>query len=337
MAMVKAFAYGSGSVEVAKVLQFHKTDYLAVAYADEGVELRKSGISLPIMVMNVDEEAFETLVQHNLEPELFSINMLSAFMAFLQKQGLYQYPVHIKLDTGMHRLGLDENDIAALLLCLNNNTHLAVQSVFSHFASGEDAADDSFTHQQAALFATWCTKIEATLGYTVLKHISNSAAIFRHPDFQHNMVRLGIGLYGVDSAVENQSALQTVATLKTTIAQLRKVKAGETVGYNRRGKITKDSVIATLRIGYADGFRRQLSNGVGKLYIKGQLAPVIGMVAMDMMMVDVTHISGIEEGEEVEVFGQHIPVQQVAAASGTIAYDILTGISQRVKRVYIEE
>lgn len=337
MAMVKAFAYGSGSVEVAKVLQFHKTDYLAVAYADEGIELRKAGISLPIMVMNIDEEAFETLVQHNLEPELFSINMLTSFMAFLQKQGLHQYPVHIKLDTGMHRLGIDENDIAALLQNLSNNTHLAVQSVFSHFASGEDVADDAFTNQQAALFATWCSNIEATLGYAVLKHISNSAAIFRHPHFQYNMVRLGIGLYGVDSAVENQSALQTVATLKTTIAQLRKVKAGATVGYNRRGKITKDSLIATLRIGYADGFRRQMSNGAGKVYIKGQLAPVIGTVAMDMMMVDVTHIPGIEEGEEVEIFGRHIPVQQVAAASGTIAYDILTGISQRVKRVYIEE
>jgi alanine racemase len=338
MAMVKAFGYGSGSAEVANVLQFHKVDYLAVAYADEGVDLRKAGISLPILVLNVDEAAFETIVQYNLEPELFSFPILEAFLHFLQQQALEQYPVHLKLDTGMHRLGFEEQDLPALQALLQRHLQqIVVKSVFSHLASSEDATDDWFSQLQATRFNNCCQLLQDTLGYPFIKHLSNSAAIFRLPELQFDMVRLGIGLYGVDSANSHQLSLQTVATLKTTIAQLRNVKAGETIGYNRRGLLTRDSVIATLRIGYADGYSRQLGNGKGKVWIKGQLAPIIGTVCMDMMMVDVTDIPGITEAEPVEVFGPHLPVQQVAAWCGTIAYEILTVVGQRVKRVYIEE
>ncbi len=337
MAMVKAFAYGSGSAEVANLLQFHNVDYLAVAYADEGVELRKAGISLPIMVLNVDEAAFEAIVQYNLEPELFSLPVFEAFQKFLLKQGLLRYPIHIKLDTGMHRLGMEEKDLPALLPLLTHNQQIVVQTVFSHLAASEDPVEDDFTKHQATVFESCCTQIEKALGYRFLKHLSNSAAIFRNTALQYDMVRLGIGLYGVDSANEQQLSLQTVTTLKTTIAQIRKVKAGETIGYNRRGKVVRDSLIATIRIGYADGYNRRLGNGAGKVFINGILAPVIGSVCMDMTMIDITDVPNIEECDEVEIFGKHISVQDTAKWCGTIAYEILTGISQRVKRVYVEE
>lgn len=337
MAMVKAFGYGAGSAEVANVMQFHKVDYLAVAYADEGVDLRKAGISLPILVLNVDEAAFDTIVEYNLEPELFSFPILQAFLRFLQQQGLQQYPVHIKLDTGMHRLGFEEPDMPALAALLQQQQLLMVKSVFSHLASSEDPNDDSFTQLQAQRFERCCAVLMEALQYPFIRHLSNSAAIFRLPALQYDMVRLGIGLYGVDSANEHQLSLQTVGTLTTTIAQLRQVKSGETVSYNRRGKITRDSRIATLRIGYADGYSRRLGYGRGKVWIKGQLVPVVGTVCMDMMMVDVTDVPGVTENDTVEIFGPHLPVQQVAAWSETIAYEILTGIGQRIKRVYIEE
>ncbi|MEP7317577.1 MAG: bifunctional UDP-N-acetylmuramoyl-tripeptide:D-alanyl-D-alanine ligase/alanine racemase [Panacibacter sp.] len=337
MAMVKAFAYGSGSAEVANLLQFHKADYLGVAYADEGVELRKAGISLPIMVMNIDEAAFETMVQHSLEPELFSLNIFKAFDTFLQRQGILKYPVHIKLDTGMHRLGFEEKDMAALIQLLQNNQHIVVQSVFSHLAASEDPGEDAFTYHQAKVFENCCGQLQQVLGYNFIKHLSNSAAIFRNTSLQYDMVRLGIGLYGVDSANEQQLTLIPAGTLKTTIAQIRNVNAGDTIGYNRRGKVTRDSVIATIRIGYADGFSRRLGNGVGKVYIDGNMAPIIGSVCMDMTMINITDLPNVQEGDEVEIFGMHIPVQDVAKWCGTIPYEILTGISQRVKRVYVEE
>ncbi len=337
MAMVKAFAYGSGSAEVASLLQYHKADYFAVAYADEGVELRKAGISIPIMVMNVDEAAFETIVQYNLEPELFSFSIFKAFISFLEEEGLKQYPVHIKLDTGMHRLGFEAHDLPELLPLLRNNHYITVKSVFSHLAASEDAAEDNFTQQQAARFDYCCKQIRETLHYNFLMHIANSAGVARNSHLQYDMVRLGIGLYGVDSSNEQTLQLHTVATLKTTIAQIRKVAAGESIGYNRRSITKRDSIIATIRIGYADGFRRELSAGIGKVYINGIFAPVIGSIAMDMAMVDITAQPDIKEGDEVEIFGKHIPVQQVAEWCGTIPYEIFTGISQRVKRVYVEE
>lgn len=337
MAMVKAFSYGSGTAEVARVLQFHKVDYLAVAYADEGVELRKAGISLPIMVMNPDELSFDTIIEYNLEPEIYGLHILNAFSRFLSQQGLQQFPVHIKIDTGMHRLGFELKEMDELCTILSSDKTLAVRSVFSHLVASEAAEHDAFTRHQAHLFNEACKKIRAALGYDFIRHVANSSAINRHPGLQYDMVRLGIGLYGVDSSAEIQEQLQTVAVLRSTISQIRNVAAGETVGYNRRGVVEKDSVIATLRIGYADGLTRQLGNGKGKAWLHGKTAPVIGNVCMDMTMIDITGIPGVSVGDEVEIFGRNIPVQQVAAWSGTIAYEILTSVSQRVKRIYVEE
>lgn len=337
MAMVKASGYGSGSTEIANLLQFHKADYLAVAYADEGVELRKTNIRLPIMIMNIDEDAFESVIQYNLEPEIYSLSILKSFDAFLDKQALQQFPAHIKIDTGMHRLGFDLSEVDELINFLKVNNRMAIKSVFSHLASGEDSGDDAFTTSQAEKLSIACSKIKQELGYSFIKHISNSAATIRKPELQFDMVRLGIGLYGIDSSHSHALNLKPVASLKTTVAQIKKLRAGDTVGYNRKGKINTDSTIATLRIGYADGLRRCLSNGNGKIFIKGKYAKVIGSIAMDMTMVDITNINNIDEGDEVEIFGPNIPVEEVAASCNTIPYEILTGISQRVKRIYIEE
>jgi alanine racemase len=337
MAMVKAFSYGSGSTEVARVLQFHKVDYLAVAYADEGVELRKAGISLPIMVMNADDAGFDSLVTYALEPEIYSFPVYKAFHAFLDQQGIQQFPVHIKFNTGMNRLGFEPTDAKTLGQLLKQNKTMAVRSVFSHLVASESATHDGFTQHQVHLFEEACDTIQTELSYTFLKHIANSAAIFRNPQYQFDMVRLGIGLYGVDSADGNGLSLQTVISLKSTIAQIRPVKAGDTVGYGRKGELNRNSLIATVRIGYADGYDRCFGNGTGSIYVKGKLAPVVGQVCMDMVMIDVTDINGAKEGDEVEVFGRHLAVQQLAQWSGTIAYEVMTGISQRVKRVYTEE
>jgi Alr-MurF fusion protein len=336
MAMVKAFSYGSGSAEVASVLQFHKVDYLAVAYADEGVELRKAGIHMPIMVMNPDELTFPSLLEHNLEPEIYSISLLHAFSAYAETEGIDQCGIHLKLDTGMHRLGFEATDVPALISFITQHKRLVVKSVFTHLVASEDPMHDHFTLQQSDKFNEWTEAIEKGIGYTFIRHASNSAAIFRHPSLQYDMVRLGIGLYGVDSTAENILPLEPVATLRTTISQIRKVPVGETVGYNRRGVLTHDSLIATIRIGYADGFRRSLGNGVGRVCINGSLAPVVGNVCMDMTMIDVTNIAGVQEGDSVEIFGSALPVQQLAAWSQTIPYEIMTGISHRVKRVYYE-
>ncbi len=337
MAMVKASGYGSGSAEIANVLQFHKINYLAVAYADEGVELRKANIRLPIMIMNIDEQAFESVIQYNLEPEIYSLSILKSFDDFLDKQGLQQYPVHIKLDTGMHRLGFDLSEIDELINHLKNNNRIIIKSIFSHLVSGEDLNDDDFTLMQAKKLSGASSVIKNALGYAFMQHLSNSAATILKPQLQFDMVRLGIGLYGIDTSHSNKLALKPVASLKTTIAQVRSVPAGDTVGYNRKGKISSKSVIATLRIGYADGLRRCLSNGNGNVFIKNKLVPIIGNIAMDMTMVDVTNIDEIQQGDEAEIFGLHIFVEEVAAKCNTIAYEILTGINQRVKRVYIEE
>ena len=337
MAMVKAFSYGSGSAEVARILQFHKVEYLAVAYADEGVDLRKAGISLPIMVMNADEATFDALVTYNLEPEIYSFPIYHAFHHYLSQQAIQQFPVHIKFNTGMNRLGFEIADCADLGKRIITDQTMAVKTVFSHLVASESAEHDGFTQQQVNLFEEACVQMEELLGYSFIKHIANSAAIFRNPAYQFDMVRLGIGLYGVDSADGNGLSLQTVATLRSTIAQIRKVKAGDTVGYGRKGQLHRDSIIATVRIGYADGFGRELGNGKGCMYIHEQFAPVTGHVCMDMTMIDITDIPGVKEGDEVEIFGKKLPVWEVAQRAGTIAYEIMTGISQRVKRVYLEE
>lgn len=337
MAMVKAFAYGSGGAEIAGVLQYHKVDYLGVAYADEGVELRKAGITLPVMVLNPEEITFDTLTENNLEPDMYSFSVLHAFDQYLQREGIQHFPIHIEIETGMNRLGFAAVDIDMLADHLLNTSSFKVQSVFTHLTSSEDATQDEFTFLQQQKFTEAALQLEQKLGYSVLKHIGNSAAIIRHPVLQMDMVRLGIGLYGIDSGGTGKLDLQPVATLRSTIAQLKHLKAGESVSYNRRGVVTRDSVIATVRIGYADGFSRRLGNHIGHMYVKWKLAPVIGTVCMDMTMIDVTDIEGVKEGDDVVIFGKELPVEQLAEWAGTIPYEIMTGISQRVKRVYYEE
>lgn len=337
MAMVKAFSYGSGSVEVARLLEFHKVDYLAVAYADEGVVLRKAGIRLPIMVMSPDEASFDSLLEYHLEPELFSNAIFHSFEQYLEKQGIKNFPIHIKFNTGMNRLGFEVAEANTLVNNIKKSDCFLVKSAFSHLAASEDPTQDAFTMEQAELFDKACQELSNGLGYEFIKHISNTAAIFRKPALQYNMVRLGIGLYGVDPSNEAALSLQTVASLKSTIAQIRTVSQNETVGYNRKGKLHRTSKIATVRIGYADGFSRRLGNGKSMMYVNAQLAPVIGNVCMDMTMIDVTDIPGVQEGDQVEIFGNHLSVQQLAVWCDTIPYEIMTGISQRVKRVYLEE
>jgi alanine racemase len=337
MAMVKAFAYGSGGAEIAGILQYHNVDYLGVAYADEGVELRRAGISLPVMVMNPEESAFDSIVEHHLEPELYSFEILRAFDQYLQKEGISGYPVHIEVETGMNRLGFSVQEINQLGQELLQGSSFKVQSVFTHLAASEEPGQDAFTISQYELFQQAAGELKNILGYPFLSHIANTAAAIRHPQLQLDMVRLGIGLYGVDSSDSHDIDLLPAATLRSTIAQLKWLQAGESVSYNRRGRVDKKSLIATIRLGYADGYPRRLGNGKGRVLINGQQAPIIGTVCMDMFMADVTHIPGVSQGDEVVIFGKDLPVTQLATWADTIPYEILTGISQRVKRVYFEE
>jgi len=339
MAMVKAFSYGSGSFEIANALQFSRVDYLAVAYADEGVELRKNGIKLPIMVMNPEQRSFETMIHYDLEPEIYSLNLLDKFaevLSLLRNGGGEKYNIHIELETGMNRLGFEASEIPVLIERLKLNHQVQVASVFSHLAASEDKEYDDFTKQQIAKFDEMSTLITSQFDYKILRHILNSTGITRHTKAQFDMVRLGIGLYGIDASEKVQGKLMTVQTLKTTISQIKQVKKGESVGYGRVGKVSKDKTIATVGIGYADGLSRKLSAGRGKMLVNGKLAPIIGNVCMDMAMLDIT---GIEagEGDEVIVFGQQPGIEDIATASETIPYEILTSISARVKRVYYQE
>lgn len=340
MAMVKAFAYGSGSFELANILQFNRVHYLTVAYADEGVALRKAGITLPIMVMNPEEQSFEQMIQYYLEPELYSFRILSRFSEVVRRNvaslanGVF--PVHIKLDTGMHRLGFEEEDLNELIVRLKNNRHLKVESVFTHLAASDEAEHDKFTKDQFNRFDKMSDELVKHFNYPVLKHALNSSGIIRFPEAQYDMVRIGIGLHGIAPTAAEQRQLQTVATLKTTISQIKTVKAGETIGYSRRGKATTDVHVATIGIGYADGINRKMGNGNSKMSVNGKFALTIGSICMDMCMLDVTDIS-CKEGDEVIIFGSDNPVTKVAEQLGTIPYEILTGISQRVKRVYYYE
>ncbi|KYP16649.1 bifunctional UDP-N-acetylmuramoyl-tripeptide:D-alanyl-D-alanine ligase/alanine racemase [Flavihumibacter sp. CACIAM 22H1] len=336
MAMVKAFSYGSGSYEIANLLQFHGVDYLAVAYTDEGVALRKAGIHLPIMVMNVAPPGFETLVEHNLEPVLFSVRLFRAFDAFIRQEGIPQYPVHLEVETGMNRLGFSLSELPFLLEHLPS-TACKVQSVFSHLAASEDPAFDAFTRQQVERFEVFTNGLKQVITYPFLRHIENTSGIFRHPQWQFDMVRLGIGLYGFDAAMGETNQLEEVSTLVTTIAQIKELEAGESVGYGRRGKILRPTTIATIRLGYADGYPRSLGNGAGWVLLKGSLVPTIGSVCMDMTMIDISGVPGVREGDPVTVFGKGLPVAKLAEWAGTIPYEILTGISQRVKRIYYQE
>ena len=337
MPMVKAFSYGSGSFEIANALQHTHVNYFAVAYADEGVELRKNGITTPIMVMNPEPQSFEQMLQYNLEPEIFSFSVLEQFANYVSVNNKQDtFSVHIKLDTGMHRLGFEEGDITHLTEKLKHYSFLQVKSIFSHLAASDDATLDDFTNEQIALFDKLSKQIIQTLSYPVLRHICNSGGISRFPNAHFDMVRLGIGLYGVGINDAEQKQLLNVSSLKTTISQIKQVKAGDTVGYSRKGKITKPTIIATVPIGYADGLNRRLGNGTGHLYVHNKPAPIVGNVCMDMCMIDITGINA-QEGDEVIVFNSAETLNQLANTLGTISYEVLTSVSARVKRVYLQE
>lgn len=332
MAMVKAFSYGSGSFEVANLLQFSKVDYLTVAFADEGVELRNAGITLPIMVLSPDRDTFQTLLQHNLEPEIYSMSFLDEFIDFLKENDIHGFNIHLKLDTGMHRLGFFPAEIKTVIEKLKNQDQVHVQSFFTHLVASGDPNQDDFTLQQIKSYRSAAQELEEGLGYTFIKHVANTSAIVRWPEAHMDMVRLGIGLYGVDMD-RNFSNLEQVSSLKTTVTQIKELPAGETVGYDRKGVLSKDSKIATVKIGYADGYSRRFGNSVGKMQINGQLVSTVGNICMDMCMLDITG-QDVQVGDEVIVFPS---LMESAKAIGTIPYELLVNISSRVKRVYYYE
>ncbi|NJM24718.1 MAG: alanine racemase [Bacteroidia bacterium] len=332
MVMVKAFAYGSGSAEVANLLQYHKVDYLGVAYADEGIELRKHNITLPVLVMNPSAESFASIQHYHLEPEIYSFRILHALIDFLKGEKI---KIHLKIDTGMHRLGFDAGQLEELTRLLAATPNLHVASVFSHLSGADDQAHDDFTKSQAQQFMRIAESIAGAIGYKPLFHILNSPGLLRHTQWQLDMVRLGIGLYGIDPT-SGQHPLKPVATLKTVVSQIKEIAAGETIGYGRKGKADAHMRTATIALGYADGFGRVFSNGVGKVLVNGKLAPVVGNVCMDMTMVDVSGID-VQEGDEVVIFGDELPIADVAQWANTIPYEILTNTSERVKRVFVAE
>lgn len=329
MAMVKAFSYGAGSYEIARMLQFNRVDYLTVAYADEGVALRKAKIKTPIMVMNPEPHSFDVILQYNLEPEIYHFEILQALVKSADGE---EVGIHIELDSGMKRLGFDANEIPALIEVLLENPNLKVRSIFTHLAASEDPSHDAFTLDQIATFDLNSSAIQSQFSYPILRHCLNSGGIARFAHAQFDMVRLGIGLYGVDPSPQHLS-LQAIGTLKTVISQIREIGVNESIGYGRRGQLSESGRIAIVAIGYADGLDRKLSNGVGSMLVNGQLAPIVGNICMDMTMLDVSHIA-CNAGDEVIVFGENPSIHQVSDWIGTIPYEVLTGISQRVKRVY---
>ena len=332
--MVKAFGYGVGSFELAKTLQDRGVDYLAVAVADEGAELRREGITMPILVMNPEEHAFNTLFEYRLEPEIYNQSILNAIIRETGRRGILHFPVHIKLDTGMNRLGFGADEIPVIAEKLNIQQSVIIKSVFSHLAGSESPVFDEFTRNQIDRFMQEASGLEEALNYPVWKHILNSAGIERFPEAQMNMVRLGIGLYGI-SAI-NQKNLKPVATLKTRILQVREVKREETVGYDRKGRLHRDSRIACLPIGYADGLDRRLGNGNLLVLINGKKCPIVGNICMDICMADITDTQA-KEGDEAILFGEEITISDWAVKLQTIPYEILTSISPRVKRIYYKE
>lgn len=332
--MVKAFGYGAGAYELAKTLQEHRCDYLAVAVADEGAELRKEGISIPIIVMNPEFSSFNVLFENRLEPEVYNFRILDAFIRETEKRGITSYPIHVKIDTGMHRLGFNPEDIPALCERVKGQSGVVIRSVFSHLAGSDSPEFDDFTRRQIDIFTRAAEALEQECEYKVIKHILNSAGIERFPEHQKDMVRLGISLYGVSAS--GIKGLRSVSTLKTTILQIRDVPAGDTIGYSRRGSVTRDSRIAIIPIGYADGLNRRLSCGVGEVVVNGKRCPIVGNICMDTCMVDVTDVEAVE-GDSALIFGEELPVSELADKLGTIPYEIFTSISPRVKRVYFRE
>lgn len=334
LVMVKAFSYGSGDVEIAKLLQYQNVDYLAVAVADEGVLLRNAGITTPVIVMNPEQHSFQNIIDYRLEPNIYSVGVLKNFIKAASQNGVQNFPVHLKIDTGMNRLGLKNGEeIKEAIDILLSNSWLKVESVFSHLVASDDPALDHFTESQFSLFEKLFQHFETAFPYKISRHILNSAGIERFAEKQYEMVRLGIGLYGVSNT---GLALENIGTLKSTVSQVKTVEQNETVGYNRKGEVAEKSEVAIVPLGYADGMDRKLGNKNGYVFIQGNRAPIIGNICMDMLMVDVTGLN-VKAGDAVEFFGKNISISEVARRAGTIPYEILTGISQRVKRVYVQE
>ncbi|HEY6143851.1 MAG TPA: bifunctional UDP-N-acetylmuramoyl-tripeptide:D-alanyl-D-alanine ligase/alanine racemase [Flavobacterium sp.] len=336
MVMVKAFGYGSGGFEIAKLLEHHKVDYLGVAFADEGIALKIAEIDLPIMVLNPETTSFSSIIQHHLEPEIYSLKGLNAFLKIAEKRKLKHYPIHIKLDTGMHRLGFEEENIDELITVLKDNKLVTVKSILSHMATSDDIRHHDFANSQIDLFEKLSSKLISELQIKPIRHILNTSGISNFPKAQYDMVRLGIGLYGVSNDNEEQKYLENVGTLKSIISQIRSIDTGESVGYGRRFIAKKPSKIATIPIGYADGISRHWGNGVGYVTINNHKASIVGSVCMDMLMVDITEIN-CKEGDAVVIFGESPTVTFIAHQLHTIPYEILTSISQRVKRVFYRE
>ena len=333
--MIKASAYGMGSVEVAKTLQDHNIDYLAVAVADEGVDLRNAGITSNIMIMNPETTSFHTLFDYRLEPEVFSFSILEALIHEAEREGITNFPIHIKLDTGMHRLGFDpEHDMEKLISILQKQNALVPRSVFSHFVGSDGDEFDSFSRHQFELYDKASRKLQQAYSHKILRHICNSAGIEHFPEYHLDMVRLGLGLYGINP--RNNAIINNVATLKTTILQIRDVPSVDTVGYSRKGHLTRNSRIAAIPIGYADGLNRHLGNGHCYCLVNGKKAPYVGNICMDVCMIDVTDID-CHEGDTVTIFGDELPVTVLSDVLGTIPYEVLTCISTRVQHVYIQE
>lgn len=337
MCMVKAMGYGGGGSELGRTLQHHGVNYLAVAYADEGVELRQSQIDLPIMVMSPETDAFEDIINYKLEPEIYSFKSLDDFVNKLDHLGISEpYPVHLKIDTGMHRLGFEYEDVEQLIASLKSLPQIKVQSVFSHLAGSDNPSLDDFTNSQIQSFTSFCDYLQSELKYSFVKHICNSGGISRFPEAHFNMVRLGIGMHGVGVNENEQANLKLVESLKTKVIQIKNIRKHSTVGYNRNYKATSDIVIAVIPIGYADGFSRKLGNGNFGVYINSTFCKTIGNICMDMCMVDVTHVN-CKEDDEVIVFESIQELKAMADALDTITYEVLTGVSARVKRVYVHE
>ena len=337
VAMVKAHSYGSGDVEVAQLMQRLGVSYLAVAFADEGIVLREKGITMPIVVLNADAGSFDKMVAYSLEPEIYSFHSLADFMRSVERYGAHNYPVHIKLDTGMHRLGFVESEVEELIKVLKDNRTLRVATIFAHLSCADDPAQDDFTREQIALFDAMSSRIASALPYDVLRHTANSAAIERFPEAAFDMCRLGLGLYGYGYC--HNEELKPVATLKTRIVQLRHRAEGEAIGYGRSQRLERDSVIATIPVGYADGLDRHLSGGRWKMLVAGHAAPTVGRICMDSCMIDVTNIEGVKEGDEVTIFSavKGNTLEDMAEVLGTISYEIMTSVSARVKRIYVRE
>ena len=336
MVMVKAFGYGNGGFEIAKLLEHHKVDYLGVAFADEGIALKNMGIQLPIMVLNPENTSFNAIINYQLEPEIYSLKGLRAFLKMAAQKQLKHFPIHIKLDTGMHRLGFEANTIDELIATLKGNENVKVQSVLSHLATSDDVLQEGFAKSQINLFEKLSSKLMDELQIKPIRHILNTSGISNFQDSQYDMVRLGIGLYGVSNDPEEQKRLENVGTLKSIISQIRTISSGESVGYGRKFIANRETRVATIPIGYADGISRGWGNGVGYVVIKKQRATIIGSICMDMLMVDCTAID-CREGDAVIIFGESPTVNFIADKLNTISYEILTSISQRVKRVFYRE